>query len=208
MRNGLAGRVLVAGVAAGALAAVALVGTAGAQREERGARALIRGVDGKVLGRLALVPQRGGTVSVRIQARGLAPGYHGFHIHGVAACDPRARNPGGVLTPFASAGPHWNPDNVAHGDHPGDFPPLLVTRSGQARAAFTTDRFRIAELFDLDRSAIIIHAGRDNQANIPPRYLSGPPPARGPDAESRATGDSGARSGCGAITLAARPRSR
>ncbi|MBA2580510.1 MAG: superoxide dismutase family protein [Thermoleophilaceae bacterium] len=206
MRSALVRRVLVAGAAAGALGAIALGGSAGAQDEERGARSFIRGLDGKVIGRLDLTPQRGGSVSVRIQARGLTPGYHGFHIHAVAACDPAARNPAGVVTPFASAGPHWNPDNVSHGDHRGDFPPLLVTRSGQTRAMFTTDRFRIPELLDMDGSAIIIHAARDNQANVPPRYQTGTPPATGPDAETRATGDSGGRVGCGAIRLAPRAR--
>lgn len=201
-------RAVYAVAAVAAVGAVAAAGTASAQREERGARAVIRGVDGKAIGRLTLRPQRGGALSVSVVVRGLSPGFHGFHIHAIAACDPAARNPAGALAPFTTAGPHWNPGNVPHGDHPGDFPTLLANRAGQARATFTTDRFRIPELLDMDGSAVIVHANRDNQANIPSRYQSGSPPAAGPDGETLATGDSGARVGCGAIRLTRRAKQR
>ena len=43
----------------------------------------------------------------------------------------------------------------------------------------------------------MVHAMRDNQANIPERYKS--EGKAGPDAETLATGDSGDRAGCGVI---------
>ena len=43
----------------------------------------------------------------------------------------------------------------------------------------------------------MVHAGRDNFANIPDRYESGGEP--GPDATTLATGDAGSRIGCGVV---------
>ena len=50
----------------------------------------------------------------------------------------------------------------------------------------------LAQLRDADGSALIVHAGPDNFANIPPRYGT-------PDADTLATGDSGARAACGVV---------
>ena len=52
------------------------------------------------------------------------------------------------------------------------MPSLLVLDDGTAQALFATDNFTIEKLFDADGSAIIIHAGPDNFANIPTRYQS------------------------------------
>ena len=79
----------------------------------------------------------------------------------------------------------------------GDLVPLLVKQNGTATLRVTTDRFRLADLRDGDGSAVVVHAGPDNLAHIPPRY------APQPDAQTLATGDSGERVACGAI--AARP---
>ena len=51
------------------------------------------------------------------------------------------------------------------------------------------------DLFDADGSAVIVHAGPDNYANIPTRY-TGPVP----DATTLATGDAGGRVACGVVT--------
>ena len=50
------------------------------------------------------------------------------------------------------------------------MPSLLVNADGTASAAFETDRFTIRQLRDADGSAVMVHAGPDNFANIPPRY--------------------------------------
>ena len=55
----------------------------------------------------------------------------------------------------------------------------------------------LAQIFDADGAAIIIHAGADNFANIPARYSAGGVP--GPDAATLATGDSGSRVACGIL---------
>ena len=59
------------------------------------------------------------------------------------------------------------------------------------------ERMALDELLAGDGSAVVVHAGPDNFANIPNRYQAGGTP--GPDAETRATGDSGARVACGVL---------
>ena len=44
-----------------------------------------------------------------------------------------------------------------------------------------------------------MHAGRDNFANIPERYHSHQYDTFGPDADTLATGDAGARAACGVV---------
>ena len=104
--------------------------------------------------------------------------------------------------PFGSAGGHWNPTAVGHGSHTGDMPSLLIRANGKAHAEFETDRFAVSELLDADGSAVILHAGRDNFANIPSVYSSGEPPVTGPNAATLGTGDAGGRYACGVVQLA------
>ena len=62
------------------------------------------------------------------------------------------------------------------------------------------------QLFDDDGSAVIIHKGRDNYANIPAktpdgekRYHSHLEDVFGPDSLTKATGDAGDRFACGLV---------
>lgn len=132
---------------------------------------------------------QGSTVVVRAEAQGLAPGFHGFHVHSVGQC----------VAPFTTAGGHYNPGGAGHGSHAGDMPSLLVLDDGTAELQFATDNFTIAELFDADGSAIIVHALPDNVANIPMRYQSTTEGTFGPDSATLATGDAGARVACGVV---------
>ena len=52
----------------------------------------------------------------------------------------------------------------------------------------------LADLTDDDGSAVMIHASRDNYANIPERYV-----AAGPDEMTLNTGDAGGRIACGPV---------
>lgn len=133
--------------------------------------------------------KQGGKVIVRGEVSGLTPGFHGFHVHAVGQCAP----------PFTSAGGHYNPGGAGHGSHAGDMPSLLVLDDGTAQAQFATDNYSIDELFDADGSAIIVHAGPDNFANIPTRYQSTTEAVFGPDSATLATGDAGARFACGVV---------
>jgi Cu-Zn family superoxide dismutase len=154
-------------------------------------KVILRGVDGHSVGRVSL-RQSGELVVVRGWARSLTPGFHGFHIHTTGLCEADA--PAG---PFTTAGGHYTGGDTTHGDHAGDMPSLLVTENGWAYLTFVTDRFTVADLRDADGSAVMVHEGRDNFANIPTRYVSGGVP--GPDAITLATGDAGTRAACGVI---------
>jgi Cu-Zn family superoxide dismutase len=138
--------------------------------------------NGKKLGRVTLTQFRG-KVTVAGRVKHIAPGFHGFHVHAVGKCEGPA---------FTTAGGHFSAPGQTHGSHAGDLPPLLVNADGSASAAFETDRFVLAQLRDADGSALIVHAGPDNFANIPPRYGT-------PDADTLATGDSGGRIACGVV---------
>jgi superoxide dismutase, Cu-Zn family len=80
-------------------------------------------------------------------------------------------------------------------------PSLLVNEDGTAQLQFATDRFSISDLFDADGSALVVHADRDNYANIPDRYIQEATGIPGPDADTLATGDSGERVACGIIEM-------
>jgi len=113
---------------------------------------------------------------------GLEPGEHGFHIHEF----------GDLSNGCESAGGHYNPDGVDHGDleqgHVGDLGNVTADSNGVA------DIEIIAERVDLrgDRSvvgrSIVIHSDRDDLG-------------KGGDSESLKTGNAGDRLACGVITL-------
>jgi Cu-Zn family superoxide dismutase len=160
--------------------------SAGASAEE--ASAILRDANGIRVGRVTLTEVRSSAfvkTAVTATARGLSPGFHGFHVHTVGTCTP---------PDFMSAGGHYNPAGANHPNHAGDGPSLLVNSDGSAALGFLTDRYQIEDLFDADGSAFIVHALPDNFANIPPRYAP-----NGPDAMTLATGDSGARVACGVV---------
>ena len=184
-------KTLLLGTALIALAAVLtapLYGSGGNTGSRAHVKVDLYDASGETVGFVKLTRQ-GGKVIVRGETQGLSPGFHGFHVHGVGECVP----------PFTSAGGHYNPAGVGHGSHAGDMPSLLVLDDGTAQAQFATDNFTIDELFDADGSAIIVHAGPDNFANIPARYQSTTEGVFGPDSVTLATGDAGARIACGVV---------
>jgi len=180
------------------VAAMALP-TTSASADGLGAKATVRDVNGNSLGTVTLTPV-GGKLIVAGRLTGLTAGFHGYHIHSVGICDPRATDATGAIVPFASAGPHLNPAATTHGHHAGDLPLLYVSADGVATALTETDAVTLAQIFDADGAAIIIHALPDNYANIPTRYSAAGVP--GPDAATLGTGDSGGRVACGLVTHA------
>jgi len=129
----------------------------------------------------------------------LAPGFHGVHLHKVGKCEPNSVAPtGGAPGDFLSAGGHFQvPGHSGHAS--GDLTSLQVRRDGSGMLVTTTDAFTMEDLLAGSKTAIMIHSGADNFANIPPeRYtqLNGTP---GPDETTMSTGDSGKRVACGVI---------
>ena len=153
-------------------------------KHDRRASATLRNAAGETIGRVRMRERRrDGEVRVLVRVHDLAPGFHGFHIHTTGRCDAPA---------FTTAGGHLNPAGATHNAHAGDLPSLLVKADGTAKLAAATDRFSIADLRDADGSAVMVHSGPDNFANIPPRYGT-------PDQETLNTGDSGTRVACGVV---------
>src|SRR5205807_2584014 len=121
------------------------------------AKAVVRDQQGNVIGTVTFTQQASG-VRMNATIGGLVPlsEFHGFHIHANGAC-------AGDFV--ASAGGHWNPGVVAHGDHAGDMPVLYADADGVARATATLDAFTVEQLLtDPGGVAVIVHAGRDNYA--------------------------------------------
>lgn len=142
------------------------------------------------------IEEEDGGLEVEIEVTGLEPGFHGFHLHAVGACEPGSPDPAdpAKVGDFLSAGGHLGGDAADHGAHAGDLPSLLVDSTGSGRLTVRTDAATLADLQDDDGTAVMVHAGPDNFAHIPERYAPG-----GPDEATRKTGDAGDRVACGVV---------
>ena len=144
------------------------------------ASAALYAADGTFVGQVRFTEDAAGVVHVNAQVQGLTPGLHGIHLHAIGACAPT----------FTAAGGHHNPLGRQHGlenpggAHSGDLPNLVVNVAGHGHLNASTDRASLSagpvSVFDLDGSAVIIHAGADDQVTDP-------------------TGNSGGRIACGVI---------
>lgn len=119
----------------------------------------------------AILTQGATGLLIRIEAEGLTPGWHGVHIHATGQC----------AAPFTSAGGHINhgepkaPHGLlnAGGPDDGDLPNVFADARGRVNAEVFTTRARIARdglgqwLWDADGSALVIHAGMDDQTSQP-----------------------------------------
>lgn len=190
------------GLLAAALICVASVALFATTSSAHGARPLIRATlhdtSGAKIGHVVFKGRGAEVTRVEVAVSAAAApnleDYHGFHVHTTGSCNPAPS--GTTNVPFGSAGGHWNPTTTDdHGDHLGDMPSLHLNADGTAHASFDTDRFDVGMLLDADGSAVILHVGRDNFANIPAVYSSDGVP--GPNAATLATGDAGGRYACG-----------
>jgi len=132
--------------------------------------ATLMNVSGATVGR-AVVTQGATGVLIRIEADGVAPGWHGVHIHATGQC----------AAPFTSAGGHINhgdpkaPHGLLNpgGPDDGDLPNVFADPQGRVRAEIFTTRARIARdgpgqwLWDADGSALVIHASMDDHTSQP-----------------------------------------
>jgi Cu-Zn family superoxide dismutase len=165
---------------AGALLAVGAPVLALASSGASHASAELRDAAGVVVGWADFTEDATGRLHVNVHVNGISAGLHGIHLHAVGACSPD----------FGAAGGHHNPVGVVHGldtpsgGHAGDLPNLEVNVAGIGHLDATSDRASLSNgpttIFDADGSALIIHAGPDDQVTNP-------------------TGNSGGRIACGVI---------
>lgn len=161
----------------------ALAGEATASAGGNGAQhayAVVYDVNGQVIGSAAFTEDATGQVHVNVHVKELTPGLHGIHLHAVGSCSPT----------FVAAGGHHNPLGHQHGlenplgAHAGDLPNLVVNTAGVGHLNTITERATLSagpiSVFDANGSALIIHAGPDDQMTDP-------------------TGNSGGRVACGVI---------
>ncbi len=141
------------------------------------------------------------TITIETTAGGqLSPGFHGLHIHKIGKCEPNSVAPtGGAPGDFLSAGGHFQAPGHATEPASGDLTSLQVRQDGSAMLMTTTDAFTMDDLLTGQQTAIIIHAGADNFANIPPERYTQTNGTPGPDQTTMSTGDAGKRVACGVI---------
>ncbi len=148
----------------------------------RQAIATIGSASGSNLTGTAIFTQSGDTIMLTVEIQNVSPGVHAVHIHEKGDCS----SPDGT-----SAGGHWNPTNVPHGQwgegefHLGDIGNITVGEDGTGKIELTTNLWEMGTGSDLDivGRGIIVHAGAD-------------------DFTSQPSGAAGTRIGCGAIQLA------
>ena len=149
--------------------------------QEQRAYAELKDRDGKSIG-MATFREVSGGVVIDVDVKGLTPGLHAVHVHTIGKCEG---------PPFTSAGGHFNPAQKKHGlrsaegPHAGDMPNMYIAKDGTGRFEVLADNITLKtgdrSVFDADGSALVIHAGADDDMTDP-------------------TGNSGDRAACGVIT--------
>ncbi|MBM7702178.1 superoxide dismutase family protein [Metabacillus iocasae] len=136
---------------------------------------------GETIGEARLTQQENG-VKIKVTAKSLPPGRHGFHIHDVGKCEQ---------PDFQSASGHFNPFDRQHGvknpkgPHAGDLPNIEVGKDGKVNTEVFASLVTLQEgkqnsLLDMDGTSLIIHEKPDD-------YITDP------------SGNAGERIACGAI---------
>ena len=125
-----------------------------------------------------IVTDQGNAVAIRGVLTGLAPrSEHGFHVHEFGDCS---------LPDFASAGGHFNPTMVPHGEHLGDLPNIKADKDGHASIDVTVTGPNLVDVggapTQIIGKSLVIHAKPDDHKTQP-------------------SGGSGDRIACGVIRI-------
>jgi len=131
---------------------------------------------------LCMQSAKGGPTLIKGTISGLPPGKHGFHIHEF----------GDLSKGCESAGGHYNPDNVDHGNldngHVGDLGNIKADNLGVAKFSIIAERVDLVGARSIVGRSFVVHSDEDDLG-------------RGGDEESLITGNAGERLACGVITL-------
>lgn len=123
---------------------------------------------GEPIGEVSLVQEAEG-VTINVEAKDLAPGVHGIHIHETGVCSP---------PDFKSAGGHFNPTGKEHGfDNPkgfhlGDLVNIEVDEYGKVSKILTTSEVTLKpglenSIVKEGGTAIVIHEKADDYKTDP-----------------------------------------
>jgi len=151
-------------------ASTALLAAASGALAAQTAHVDLVGLGGKQVGAATLTEAPNG-VLMRVEAKGLPPGWHGLHFHETGDCSK---------PDFSSAGAHIHamPAHV-HGllnpaaNEAGDLPNLFVSADGAGQAEFFTAQVSLtgqgarAKLLDADGAALVVHASADDHQSQP-----------------------------------------
>jgi len=139
----------------------------------------IKNAQGQLVGTATLSEAPRG-VRIKLDIKNLPPGEHSLHIHQFAKCD---------APDFKTAGPHFNPDGAAGGNHDhdhggglpaGDIPDfsLIVAADGTAHATVIAPHVTLGSdshsVFSNGGTAMVIHAvATEASSAAPPRIACG-----------------------------------
>lgn len=128
--------------------------------------AQIIGADGSAIGDLVLRQgPHGVMVEATVRAGGLAPGWHGLHLHQVGDCSD--------VGAFKRSGGHVGMIEGGHGllnplgPEAGDLPNIWAGPDGSAGYEAFTALTSTGALSDADGTALIIHESRDDHLSQP-----------------------------------------
>ena len=156
---------LIRGVFVGAgLSAVMLTASLAAQGP---VKVEMKDAQGQSIGSASL-SEMSGMVHIQLDLKGLKPGEHALHVHGVAKCEGPA---------FTTAGGHFNPAAKKHGlqspdgPHAGDMENFMVQADGTAKGMVMAKGISLGSGansgFTGGGTALVIHAGPDDMKTDP-----------------------------------------
>ncbi len=124
----------------------------------------LKNSSGAVIGKVILTEAPKG-VLMRVEAKGLTPGWHGLHFHEKADCSK---------ADFTSAGGHTHgAGERIHGllnpkaNETGDLPNLYIGADGSGAAEVFTGLTTLTALKDADGSSVVVHAQPDDHMAQP-----------------------------------------
>lgn len=157
--------VLFTAILAGGMATSAL----GQAQNPQSFEGSVQGLKGNAIGKVMI---RGGDkallVRLSIDPGGLSPGWHGLHFHQVGDCADVGK--------FELSKGHVNPSRRQHGllnsngPDQGDLPNIYANADGSVNAEVSSTAIGLSGtdgLRDADGSALVIHAGEDDQSSQP-----------------------------------------
>lgn len=144
--------------------AIALFASSAAAQAPASVTADLKNSTGQKVGAVLLTAGPKG-VLMKVEAKGLSPGWHGLHFHEKADCSK---------SDFTSAGAHVHGTAAAvHGllnekaNDLGDLPNVHAGQDGMVSAEVFSTLVTLKALQDADGSAVVIHANPDDHMAQP-----------------------------------------